>query len=295
MERLSVPETAAEPAAPAAPTDPLLAVEDVTLRFGGVTALDSGSFEVHPGELFAIIGPNGAGKTSIFNCINGVYRPQRGSIALAGESLIGRSPPAVARLGVARTFQNLGLFTHLSVIDNLMLGRHHLMHTGFVTGALWWGRAKREEVAHREAVEAVVELLELEAHRHTPAGLLPYGLQKRLELGRALAMEPRLLLLDEPVAGMNLEETEDLARYLIEVRERLELAVILVEHEMRLVMDLADRVMALDFGTPLATGTPAEVQADERVVEAYLGGGGESPGGDSLASSLREHRGDGDQ
>ena len=221
-----------------------------------MTALDGVSFEVRPGELFAVIGPNGAGKTSIFNCINGVYRPQKGSIRLEGEELIGRSPPAVARLGVARTFQNLGLFTHLSVIDNLMLGRHHLMRTGFVTGAVWWGRAKREEVEHREAVEAVIELLEMEAHRHTPAGLLPYGLQKRLELGRALAMEPRLLLLDEPVAGMNLEETEDLARYLIEVRERLELAVILVEHEMRLVMDLADRVMALDFGTPLATGTP---------------------------------------
>ena len=253
--------------------EPLLAVRDVTLRFGGVTALAGVSFDVQAGELFAVIGPNGAGKTSIFNCINGAYRPQEGSIRLDGEELIGLAPAAVARLGVARTFQNLGLFTQLSVIDNLMLGRHHLMRTGFISGAVWLGRARREEIAHREAVEAVVELLELEPHRHTPAGLLPYGLQKRLELGRALAMEPHLLLLDEPVAGMNLEETEDMARYLIEVRERLGLAVILVEHEMRLVMDLADRVLALDFGTPLAMGAPAEVQAEPAVVEAYLGAG----------------------
>ena len=152
------------------------------------------------------------------------------------------------RAGVARTFQNLGLFAHLTVIDNLMLGRHHLMRTGFVTGALWWGRAKREEVAHREAVEEIIELLELEPHRHTPVGLLPYGVQKRIELGRALAMEPKLLLLDEPVAGMNLEETEDMARYILEIREALDIAMILVEHDMHLVMDLADRVMALDFG-----------------------------------------------
>jgi branched-chain amino acid transport system ATP-binding protein len=250
----------------------VIEARDVTLRFGGVRALDGVSFEVGHGELFAVIGPNGAGKTSIFNCLNGVYTPQEGTILLAGEDLRGKGPAEIAARGVARTFQNLGLFVNLSVIDNLMLGRHHLMRTGFLSGALWWGRAKREEVEHREKVEEVIELLELEAHRHTHAGLLPYGIQKRLELGRALAMEPKVLLLDEPVAGMNLEETEDMARYILHAREALDLSMVLVEHEMHLVMDLADRVMALDFGKPLATGTPKEIQSDPAVVEAYLGG-----------------------
>ena len=266
--------TAPAPAERATARGALLEVRDVVMRFGGVRALDGVSFEVRPGELFAVIGPNGAGKTSIFNVLNGVYRPQAGSVTLEGEDLLQRTPPEIAALGVARTFQNLGLFTNLSVVDNLMLGRHHLMKTGFITGALWWGRAKREEVEHRAKVEEVIELLELEAHRHTHAGLLPYGIQKRLELGRALAMEPKLLLLDEPVAGMNLEETEDMARYVLEARAALGIAIVLVEHEMQLVMDIADRVMAMDFGKAITTGTPAEVQADERVIEAYLGGAG---------------------
>jgi branched-chain amino acid transport system ATP-binding protein len=253
-------------------SDPLLAAEDLQLRFGGITALDGVSFTVDSGELFAVIGPNGAGKTSIFNCLNGVYRPQRGSIRLEGTELVRKQPAAIAELGIARTFQNLGLFANLTLVDNLMLGRHHLMRTGFILGMLWWGRAKREEIEHREAVERVVDLLELEPYRHTPAGQLPYGVQKRVELGRALAMEPKLLLLDEPVAGMNLEETEDMARYLVEVREELGLAMIMVEHHMALVMDLADRVLALDFGSALTVGTPEEVQADPRVAEAYLGG-----------------------
>ena len=265
--------------------EPLLVFDDILLRFGGVTALDGVSFDVAPGELFAVIGPNGAGKTSIFNCLNGVYRPQRGSIRLEGGDLRGLSPAKIAERGIARTFQNLGLFANLSLIDNMMLGRHHLMRTSFLEGMLWLGRARREEIDHREKVEDIIDLLELGPYRHQHAGLLPYGIQKRIELGRALAMEPKLLLLDEPVAGMNLEETEDMARFIVEVRDELNLAMILVEHHMALVMDLADRVMALDFGRVIASGTPDEVQADQAVIDAYLGGSGDEAADEAEAIS----------
>jgi len=250
---------------------PLLVAERLSLRFGGVNALTDVSFDVREGELLAIIGPNGAGKTSIFNCLNGIYRPQEGRIALRGEVLTGRSPAHIARLGVARTFQNLGLFSHLTVLENVLLGRHHLMRTGFLAGAIWWGRARREELHHRRACEDIIELLELEPFRFQPVAMLPYGVRKRVEVARALAMEPRLLLLDEPAAGMNLEETEDMARYIREINEELQVAILLVEHDMHLVMDLAHRVVAMDFGRVLAFGTPDEVRTDASVVEAYLG------------------------
>ncbi|MGA1077778.1 MAG: ABC transporter ATP-binding protein [Nitriliruptoraceae bacterium] len=241
------------------------------MRFGGTRAIDGVSFDVRQGELFAVIGPNGAGKTSIFNCISGVYRPQEGGVRFMGHELVGSSPDDIADRGVARTFQNIELFDNLTVVENLMLGRHQHLDYGVLAGMLWVGPARRAELANRRIVEDIIDFLEIAAHRKLPVGMLPYGVKKRVELGRALAMEPKLLLLDEPVAGMNVEETEDMARFILDIRGELGTAMILVEHDMGLVMDLADRVMVMDFGRRIALGRPDEVQRDPAVIKAYLG------------------------
>ncbi|MGH2542125.1 MAG: ABC transporter ATP-binding protein [Ardenticatenaceae bacterium] len=246
-------------------------IEDVTLRFGGVAALLDVTCTVYQGAIQAIIGPNGAGKTSLLNCISGLYRPQRGRILFEGRDLVRLVPHRIARLGIARSFQNIELFRHMSVLDNLMLGRHIHMTSNVLTCGLYWGFAQKEEVEHREAVERVIDLLEIQPIRKQMVASLPYGLQKRVELGRALAMGPKLLLLDEPMAGMNTEEKEDLARFILDINEEWNTTIVLIEHDMGVVMDISDRVAVLEFGRLIAEGTPGQVRADPAVTGAYLG------------------------
>lgn len=253
-----------------------LSVENIYLSFGGASALTDVSLEVHEGEILAIIGPNGAGKTSTLNCINGFYRPDQGRIIFSpthSESCDITHLPAykIAQMGIARTFQNIALYTGLNTLDNLMAARHVHMKQSMLAGILYFGPARREEIAHREVVEEIIDFLEIEHIRKSVVGALPYGLRKRVELGRALALEPQLLLLDEPMAGMNVEEKEDMARFILDVHERREVTILLIEHDMGLVMDIADHIVALDFGIKIAEGTPDAIKQDPNLIRAYLG------------------------
>jgi branched-chain amino acid transport system ATP-binding protein len=254
-----------------APGELLMEVKNVSLRFGGVKAITDISFDVKKGEIRAIIGPNGAGKTSMLNVINGFYTPQKGTIIFRGEERRAMKPHHAVRQGIARTFQNVALFKGMSTLDNIMAGRSVKMHRNLFWQMLWHGPALREEIEHREKVEEIIDFLEIQHIRRTPVGKLPYGLQKRVELGRALAMEPSLLLLDEPMAGMNLEEKEDMSRFIIDVNRQRGTTIALIEHDMGVVMDLSDRVVVLDYGKKIADGPPDAVKSNQDVIDAYLG------------------------
>jgi branched-chain amino acid transport system ATP-binding protein len=255
--------------------DVVLAVDNVSLAFGGVNALADVSFDVRSHEVRAIIGPNGAGKSSMLNVINGVYHPQKGTIKLRANGgwreFHDMKPHDAAVMGIARTFQNIALFKGMSVLDNLMTGRNLRMRSGILAQALRLGPAEREEIEHRETVERIIDFLEIQAYRKTPVGRLPYGLQKRVDLGRALASEPQMLLLDEPMAGMNLEEKRDMCRFILDANDQFGTTIVLIEHDMSVVMDISDRVVVLDYGRKIADGVPEEVRANQAVVEAYLG------------------------
>ncbi len=251
--------------------DVLLKVEDISLSFGGVQALSDVTFEVREREVLGIIGPNGAGKSSMLNVINGFYHPDEGRITYKGTTRKKMRPHEAARQGIARTFQNIALFKGMSTLDNIMTGRNTMMHRNFLWQALYLGPARTEELEHRRAVERIIDFLEIEAIRKTPVGRLPYGLQKRVELGRALAAEPELLLLDEPMAGMNVEEKEDMCRFILDVNDEFGTTIALIEHDMAVVMDICDRVVVLDYGRKIADGSPDAVRADQDVIDAYLG------------------------
>jgi branched-chain amino acid transport system ATP-binding protein len=250
---------------------PILVVEEVSLSFGGVKALQGVSFDVREHEIRAIIGPNGAGKSSMLNVINGVYHAQQGSVTFKGRKRHNVDPHEAAQRGIARTFQNIALFRGMTALDNIMTGRNPKMRTTFLQQALYWGPARREELEHRARVEEIIDFLEIQHIRRTPVGRLPYGLQKRVELGRALAAEPELLLLDEPMSGMNVEEKQDMCRFVLDVNDQFGTTIVLIEHDMGVVMDISDRVVVLDYGRKIADGTPEEVRANRDVIDAYLG------------------------
>ncbi len=249
-------------------------VKDLSIQFGGLKALDGISFELNKGEVYAIIGPNGAGKTTLFNCINGIYQPNSGSIMFKDKNMRGKKPDKVAKAGIARTFQNIELFNNMNTMENIMLGRHLYMKTGLFRGAFLWGRnsfAGKEEVQHRKKVEEIIDFLDLQAARNKLVGGLPYGTQKQIELGRALALEPELLLLDEPCAGMNSEEKQDMIFWVKDIQDELGITILLIEHDMNMVMDISDRILALNFGKPITEGKPEDVQKHPEVLKAYLG------------------------